>query len=168
LQLDNWCASDMGHPKAQAVLSYVNKGSVVSDLVNEHVLIARDGVLLTAWAGGDPEPPIFKQLTAKNEDGEKVKDQGDALIRWVVEAVPGQPGTDTWSDPSLHASWECYFSGQQTRRNICMVVGGSHEVAVASLHPARLRNPADKAKLISSNDTDGFTFRGRFHSAAEA
>lgn len=168
LQLENWCTSDMGHPKAQAVLNYVNKGSVVSDLVNEHVLIARDGVLLTTWDGGDPEPPIFKQLTAKDEDGEKVKDQGDALIRWVVEATPGQPGTDTWSDRSLHASWEHYFSGQQTRRNTCMVVGGLREVAVASLHPARLRNPADKAKLISSNDTEGFTYRGRFHTAGEA
>jgi CRISPR-associated protein Csd1 len=61
-----------------------------------------------------------------------------------------------------------YFTGQQTTHNTCMVVGGLQEVAVASLHPARLRNPADKAKLISSNDTSGFTFRGRFHTAGEA
>ena len=29
-------------------------------------------------------------------------------------------------------------------------------------HPAKLRNAGDKAKLISSNDSSGFTYRGRF------
>lgn len=39
---------------------------------------------------------------------------------------------------------------------------------MASQHPAKLRNAADKAKLLSSNDTSGYTFRGRFHDADEA
>jgi len=167
-QLEIWCASEARHPKAQAVLDYVKKGAVVADLLKAKVLVAGDGVLLTAWDGSDPEPLIFKQLTAKIEGDEKVKDQGDAFVRWIVEAAPGQPGTDTWTDSSLHSAWVRYFTGQQTTHNTCMVVGGLQEVAVASLHPARLRNPADKAKLISSNDTSGFTFRGRFHTAGEA
>ena len=29
-------------------------------------------------------------------------------------------------------------------------------------HPAKLRHTGDKAKLVSANDSSGFTFRGRF------
>ncbi|MEI6415829.1 MAG: type I-C CRISPR-associated protein Cas8c/Csd1, partial [Pseudomonadota bacterium] len=40
--------------------------------------------------------------------------------------------------------------------------------ALAEQHPARLRNAGDKAKLISSNDSSGFTFRGRFTDKEQA
>lgn len=166
-QLEAWCGSPSAHPKAQAVLDYVRKSTVVSDLVSEQVLAARNGVLLTSWAGDGPEPPIFKHLTAKKEGDEKSKDQGDALIRWVVESEPGDPATDTWADRSLHQSWADYYVSQLTRRGTCAVTGASDSL-VADQHPARLRNPADKAKLLSSNDTSGFTFRGRFHDADQA
>ena len=166
-QLEAWCASPSAHPKAQAVLRYVRQGTVVGDLVEQQLLIARNGVLLTNWDGDGPEPPVFKQLTAKKDGDAKSKDQGDALIRWVVETEPGEPATDTWTDASLHRSWEGFYTSQQTRRGTC-VVTGSLESLMASQHPAKLRNPADKAKLLSSNDTGGYTFRGRFHDADEA
>jgi CRISPR-associated protein Csd1 len=47
-----------------------------------------------------------------------------------------------------------------------MVTGRT--VLLATSHPKRLRGGADGAKLISSNDTSGFTFRGRFEGAEEA
>ena len=166
-QLDAWCDSSSTHPKARAVLAYVRKGTVVGDLVDQQLLIARNGVLLTNWDGNGPEPPIFKQLTAKKNGDEKSKDQGDALIRWVVEATPGEPATDTWTDRSLHLAWEDFYASQQTRRATCAVTG-SLQSLVASQHPAKLRNDADKAKLLSSNDTSGYTFRGRFHDADQA
>jgi CRISPR-associated protein Csd1 len=166
-QLEAWCASPSAHPKAQAVLLYLRKGTVVSDLIEQQLLIARDGVLLTNWDGDGPEAPIFKQLTAKKDGDEKSKDQGDALVRWVVEATPGEPSTDTWTDRSLHLAWENYYASQQTRRATCAVTG-SLESLVAGQHPAKLRNAADKAKLLSSNDTSGYTYRGRFHDADEA
>ncbi len=166
-QLEAWCGSPSTHPKARAVLAYVRKGRVVSDLVKQQMLVARNGVLLTKWDGDGPEPLIFKQLTAKRDGDEKGKDQGDALIRWVVETAPGEPATDTWTDQSLHQSWEDFYVSQLTRRGPCAVTGLPDSL-VADQHPARLRNPADKAKLLSSNDTSGYTFRGRFHSADEA
>ena len=166
-QLEAWCRSPSTHPKARAVLAYVRKGTVISDLVARQVLIARSGVLLTNWDEDGPEPPIFKQLTAKKDGDAKSKDQGDALIRWVVETRPGEPATDTWTDPSLHRSWENFYASQLTQRGTCAVTGLPDSL-VASQHPARLRNAADKAKLLSSNDTSGFTFRGRFRDADEA
>ena len=166
-QLDAWCESSSAHPKARAVLAYVRKGTVVRDLVELQVLSARSGVLLTTWDGDGQEPPIFKQLTAKKDGDAKSKDQGDALIRWVVETGPGDPATDTWTDSSLHRSWENFYASQLTQRGTCAVTGLADSL-VASQHPARLRNAADKAKLLSSNDTSGFTFRGRFRDADEA
>lgn len=35
-------------------------------------------------------------------------------------------------------------------------------------HANKIRHAADKAKLISANDTSGFTFRGRFNKSGEA
>lgn len=166
-QLEAWCASSSAHPKAQAVLGYVRKGTVVRDLIEHQLLIVRNGVLLTNWNEGGPEPLIFKQLTAKKDGDEKAKDQGDALIRWVVETGPGDPATDTWTDRSLHIAWENFYASQQTERGTCAVTGAVDSL-VASQHPAKLRNAADKAKLLSSNDTSGYTFRGRFHDADEA
>lgn len=162
-QLGAWCASTDAHPKAKAVLDYVRKGTVVRDLVEQKVMVARDDVLVTNWDGPGPEPALFKQLTAK--DGSK--DQGGALIRWIVESAPGEVSTDTWTDQTLHLAWERFYASQQNLRGTCAVTGSS-EVLLASTHPKRLRNPGDSAKLLASNDTDGFTFRGRFHGATEA
>ena len=162
-QLEAWCASTNAHPKAQAVLDYVRKGRVVRDLVEQQLLVTRNGILLTSWDGDGAEPMLFKQLTAK--DGSK--DQGGALIRWIVESAPGELLTDTWTDPSLHVAWERFYASQQTQRGTCAVTG-SLETLLASTHPKRLRNPGDGAKLLASNDKDGYTYRGRFRNANEA
>ena len=44
---------------------------------------------------------------------------------------------------------------------ICFITG---ENAVLSIqHPSKIRHAGDKAKLISGNDSSGYTFRGRFN-----
>ncbi len=161
--LEAWCASTDAHPKAQAVLAYVRKGTVVRDLIEQQLLVARNNVLLTSWDDDGAEPMLLKQLTAK--DG--IKDQGGALIRWVVESAPGELLTDTWTDKSLHVAWERFYTSQQTQRGTCAVTG-SLETLLASTHPKRLRNPGDGTKLLASNDKDGYTYRGRFRNAKEA
>lgn len=184
-QLTTWCESSFSHPKARAVLEYVRKGTVVADLVREKVLhVGDDKFLLTAWKSDLPTPDIFKYLTAK-EGG---RDQGDALIRWRVE-MPEDPVPETWEDKSLREAWvafDAYQSQHQDddtasrstvsrlkrgkdhkpQQGLCMVTGKT--MLLATNHPKRLRHGGDGAKLISSNDTDGYTFRGRFLGADEA
>ncbi len=172
-QLRGWCASPHGHPKAWAVLRYLEKGTLVADLLESGVLHARDGVLLTAWDGGEEGregksreiPDIFRQLTPKNEKGVKVQDQGDALVRWRV-VMSGDPQDQTWLDGSLYQAWLDYDASNRQLRGVCMSRG--EETAIAEQHPAKLRHGGDKAKLISSNDTTGYTFRGRFEEADQA
>jgi CRISPR-associated protein Csd1 len=150
------------NPKVRAVLHYVQKGTVVGDLVRAGVLHCDPhNTLLTEWRSEVPTPEIFKILTAK----EKKRDQGDAFLRWRVQ-VPGDPVSAVWMDPGVRDSWIRFNYSRSKKRGLCMVTGETTALGVN--HPKRLRNPGDKAKLISSNDTLGYTFRGRFALSAQA
>ena len=82
--------------------------------------------------------------------------QEDAFVRWKVE-IPGQPETKVWKDKTLWSKWIQYYSNTKQQKSLCYVTGKNG--FVADQHPAKIRNDGDKAKLISSNDWDGFTFR---------
>ncbi|MFA6921040.1 MAG: type I-C CRISPR-associated protein Cas8c/Csd1 [Gallionella sp.] len=156
-QLSTWCSSEFSHAKAKAVLSYIRKHSVVSDLIKEKLLyIGADGKLLTRWVGDNDTPDIFRLLTAK--EGER--DQGDAFIRWHVRE-DGNPCTAVWEDPTLQDAWGSFDASTKELKGVCMVTGDKH-AALATNHPKRIRHPGDGAKLISANDSSGYTFRGRF------
>lgn len=161
-QLKLWCNSNFSHPKAKAILAYVSKGTVVADLVREKILhVGNDGALLTSWDPDLPTPEIFRHLTAKGGE----RDQGDAFIRWRVQTL-GNPLSSTWEDKSLMDAWVAFDASQNQTQGLCMVTGKT--MLLAKNHPKRLRHGADGAKLISSNDTNGYTFLGRFMDAEQA
>ncbi|MBF1996291.1 type I-C CRISPR-associated protein Cas8c/Csd1 [Serratia symbiotica] len=155
-----WATSKYSHPKLKAVLSYVERGALVSDLISAGVLaINSDGRLMKSWQGSkDATPAIFKVI-------QQTQTPEDAFVRWRVEEI-GNPVSATWEDTALIAAWVKYYQSVQIMRGYCMAVGT--EMALAVQHPAKLRHGGDKAKLISSNDTTGYTFRGRFLGADEA
>lgn len=153
----SWCNSPFAHPKAKAVLAYVEKGRLVADLVSERVLhVGTDQRLLTQWTSAGDTPEIFKVLTAKAGE----RDQGDALIRWQVRD-PDQRPSEVWLDESLQDSWARFDASTKSTKGLCMVTGEQHANLAAS-HPKRIRHAGDGAKLISANDSSGYTFRGRF------
>ena len=153
VSLTAWAESEFGHPKVHAVLRYVKKGTVVADLVSAGILPVADGKLLKKWAGAKADrPAIFSVLT-----NDQTPD--DAFVRWRIE--DGETlASGTWEDTSLIESWDAHYRRQQSLHGTCMVTG--EETILAEQHPAKLRNDADKAKLISANDKSGYTFRGRF------
>ena len=166
-QLRRWCASEFSHPSAEAVLEYISKKSVIADLIRQKIVriivrIDDARTLLTEWLGeSNDQPSLIKILTKKKG----CFDQGDALVCWTVE-TPGDPNADTWLDPTLQESWTGYEKAKTACRAVCFVSGD--EQAIALNHPARLRHSGDKAKIISSNDLTGFTFRGRFTDTKES
>ena len=156
-QLAEWCNSPHSHAKAQSVLTYVRKRQVVADLVREDVLhLGADGKLLTRWASETQAPELFRVLTAKSGE----RDQGDAFIRWHVRE-PGNPCTAVWEDASLQDAWAKFDASTKEAVGVCMVTGEMH-ASLALSHPKRIRHSGDGAKLISANDSSGYTFRGRF------
>jgi len=156
-QLSQWAESNYSHPSLLSVLTYIDKKSVIRDLIAEGILHADgENCLLTQWTDtGNEQPDLFKLLT--KEKGKL--DQGSALVCWVVESNEvKQP--KTWLDETLQDSWVKFDSQDSSVTALCYISGEVEPITLN--HPAKLRHSGDKAKLISSNDSTGYTFRGRF------
>ena len=161
-QLKAWCESPFAHPKVQAVLHYVAKGRVVADLVEAGVFpLDSDGKVLNKWETEGDAPSIFSVLPKTKGEIEF----GSALVCWQVE-IAGDVHSQTWTDKTIQQSWADYAASEKAEKGFCLVQG--EEAVISTMHPAKLRHTGDKAKLISSNDTAGYTFRGRFATAEEA
>jgi CRISPR-associated protein Csd1 len=155
-QLTDWCQSSHSHPSAQAVLNYVSSGQVIKDLVAQQIVwLDEHEKLLHTWREESEAPLLFKVLP--KEKGKL--DQGNALVCWTVEDEQVEC-SDTWKDSSLQQQWIACDSANAGIKGLCFVSGETQPLALS--HPAKLRHSGDKAKLISSNDLSGFTFKGRF------
>jgi len=153
--LRSWCNSHHSQRKVQIILEYVLKGTLIRDLIESSVLHCNpeNNTLLNKWSDEQNDPPeIFGALP-------QTSTQQDAFVRWIVE-VPGDPEPRIWEDHNVWNSWISYYENSLTTQGLCYVLG--RRAFLASQHPAKIRHAADKAKLISSNDGSGFTFRGRF------
>lgn len=170
-QLEAWSAYSSS-VKIDAILRYVQSGSIVGDLVGAGVLTTdREGGLEKRWADG--LSPLAKILTADAKT--KERDQGSALIRWRVE-VSDALETSVWSDAALQREWAAFNATLGDKRGLCL--GSGVEEPLAFNHPRRLRHGGDGAKLISTNDSPfdnkgkprqhGYIFAGRFARAEEA
>ena len=159
-QLQRWCKSEFSHPKAVAVLKYIEKETVTSDLITECVMPVDDaGNLRRTWKNEERKPQLFKQLTP---DKGTYKPQ-NALIRWRVE-LPNDPVPEVWRDRSLQDAWVRYCTTKEETNvtDLCMVMGSKK--MLANKHQNRLRGGKDNAKLISNKkekDSD-FIYLGRF------
>jgi CRISPR-associated protein Csd1 len=155
--LSNW-QKTRPHPKVEAVIKYVKKAQLIKDL-SAHGIIptvnkesGQDCFLLTWPEDKGDAPEIFSALPAGASPQ-------DGFVRWSVQ-IPGDMEPNLWEDPTVWESWNEYYKTTQDHSGLCYVTGEHTTLAVQ--HPAKLRHAADKAKLISSNDSSGFTFRGRF------
>src|SRR5699024_1500139 len=55
---------------------------------------------------------------------------------------------------------------EEMETGYCYVTG--KETLLTTQHGSRIRNAGDMSKLISANDSSGFTYRGRFAKSTEA
>ena len=150
-QLKSWCESPYGHAKARSVLAYVEKGAVAADLIAARVLVTDgDGKLVSDWKKYDGEKPLIAGELA---------DETECFVRWRVDGAPLHEDIGVWQ------SWIDYYESGFTNRGVCYITG--QETALSQLSPKKIRNAGDGAKLISSNDTTNFTFRGERFSEAE-
>jgi CRISPR-associated protein Csd1 len=156
-QLRRWVLSEPD-PHVEAVLRYVEGETIITDLIQQHILQAdAEGNLLTQWETPGALPAIFKVLTATAGE----RNQRSAVIRWIVELRNPDGDARLWLNPGVQRSWQQFVAKQAVKPSLCMVTG--EMLPGATNHPKRLRHGADGAKLISSNDNkSGYTFRGRF------
>lgn len=160
-QLSDWCLSPFAHPKVCAVEKYLKRATLMTDLIEDGILYRKeDGTLPEKWDGKKEETPnIFKVCTG---------DPADAFVRFRVIPADGSESdeSDLWKDSTVWKSFIDYQNSLPAERDYCYVRG--EKVPVSSISPKYIRRPGDGAKLVSSNDSSGFTYRGRFESAAQA
>lgn len=74
-----------------------------------------------------------------------------------------------WKDPVAFAHWNHYYQAHLEKEEIHGIsyATGLADQVLTSRHPGAIRYPGDKAKLISSNDSQNYTYRGRFFAPEE-
>ncbi|MBY0014417.1 type I-C CRISPR-associated protein Cas8c/Csd1 [Paenibacillus typhae] len=161
-QLKAWCDSPYSHPKVQIVYEYVSRGTLITDLIAHKVLHTdSNNKLLKKWEApaGDnsgEKPKIFSVIAGE---------QSSAFIRFAVN-IPGEDEYRLWRDSSVQQSFIRFQESSLSDMDICYVTG--EILPIAEKHTSRIRHSGDKSKLISANDSAGFTYRGRFRTSREA
>lgn len=150
-QLKSWAESPYSHADVRAIYRYVQKEQLIRDLVNEHVLyVDHNNQLLKKWTGDGDKPKIFQVIASE---------QAAAFVRFRVHRIEGESSVP-WENRELFELYTNYYVNALQDEDICYITG---ERAKRTLkHPNKLRNSGDKGKLISANDDEGFTYRGRF------
>ncbi|NLK22365.1 MAG: type I-C CRISPR-associated protein Cas8c/Csd1 [Epulopiscium sp.] len=136
--LYQWAVSNDTHGKVKAIYEYVKKGTLIENLINAKVYTLDD-----------------KGNVENNDD----------FIRWCVEQIDIKESR-VWRDISLFKSWEKYYSSSLTSKGFCQVLGKHLPTAIN--HPKNIYNKCANAKIISSNDSNGFTYRGRFLNSTQS
>lgn len=157
--LGAWDRSPYSDTKVHAVYRYITEHDVIGELLDKGILYKDDqGRIMEKWTDKKKEkPPIFK---ASSESPLK------SLVRFRVD-LDGDPCPELWKDRELQKKYQLFFQEcfSHMEKGLCYATG--KQLFVTDKHGRGIRHQGDTAKLISSNDEDGFTFRGRFEKAEE-
>ena len=139
-QLQEWDMSKHSHPMLRPILVYIGKGTIIQDLAGENIIKTNEN-------GTPKDEKIF--------------------IRWRVIGVENECA-ECWKNRNLQNSYIRYYLSklQERDKDVCMVSGGYEPIA--KQHPKGIVSLNGNAKLISSNDSVNFTYRGRFIKDSES
>lgn len=128
-----WSNSTYSHPFLYPILTYVENGSILSDLEKSGNLLIDD----------------------KGKFDEK------QFICWRVNGFDGEEPA-CWKNKNLFQAFIGFYEERMTNREqaICMLNGETGPIATQ--HPKGIIPINGNAKIISANDKTGFTYRGRF------
>ncbi|MGN0507465.1 MAG: type I-C CRISPR-associated protein Cas8c/Csd1, partial [Lachnospiraceae bacterium] len=146
-QLEDWKQHGC-HAAVEAVYRYLRRACLIQDLIGEKVLETDENGKLR----------------------EDVKIEGiaqtEAFVRFLIQDVDYSGVGEIWTDTEIYEDYQKYYLTRVGEADLDYITG--EYVTCAEKQPSKIRNSADKAKLISANDNDGFTYRGRFADRKEA
>ncbi len=156
-KLHDWAESSDSTEAVKAVYRYVSQHDAIHDLIGAKLLYEEaPGKIMEKWQDKSKPKPLLYQVAA----GDLLK----SMVRFRVIGTEEDP--DLWKDIQLQKAWQNYYLHQHAANQQMCYATGMKEPAT-SKHNKGIRFSGDGAKLISSNDKDGFTFRGRFENAGE-
>ena len=147
-QLSDWVNSEQTDLLIQTVYEYLRKGTLIEDLIHCGVLTKADNGFLDE---------NIKIAATK---------QSDCFVRFTVIDKETADEQKVWKCRRLYDKFIAYTESVAAQRDLCYVTG--EMLPVTYKHSSKIRNAGDKAKLLSSNDKDNYTYRGRFSTPAEA
>ncbi len=129
-----------------SIYTYVSSKSMINDLLNRSIFKESE------YQSTDSEDGE-RQL-----DYEKIRKLG---VRFTVCIDGGE--IHVWQSVMLRDAWTAYNNQQSDEKETLFdYLSGQAVNAVASQHPKKINLLTGNAKLLSCNDSSGFTFRGRF------
>ena len=146
-QLKAWNDSQYTNFIVAAVYEYCRNGTIVRDLANA-------GIVALDEQGRLDEGKI------NGTDYEK------CLIRWRVQKL-GYIG-ECWLNGELFNSYALFYSNRQNSGESALCYVSGELQAPAAGYPKGIMRAAYGAKILSANDSSGFTYRGRFTNPSEA
>lgn len=145
--LKGWAESEYSHPKVQAVYRYLSQNVLISDLVKAGLIELK-------------EDHTFENKKISGQPYEK------AIVRFRILGS-GLESDATWEDVSLVQAYTAYYlEKMQGRTDICYFIG--QERTISENNPKGIVAANYGAKLVSANDNQGYTYRGRFQNAEQA
>lgn len=151
-QLEEWEKSACSHEKVKAIYLYLKKASLIKDLVEQKII----------------------KLNDDNQINDKESIEGivqtKAFVRFIIrstgENLHREIPDECWKDRTLQECYIKYVRSQEREKGMCYLTGNMESISY--LHSKKIRNEGDGAKLISANDSQNFTYRGRFVNKEEA
>lgn len=145
--LKKWSEIENVHPKVLAIYKYLEKQTVISNLVEMKIIELNENSKFSS-----------KKINKKTYE--------ELLVRFRVLSTDDSEA-ECWNDETLFYNYiEYYLSIRSKEKDICYESG--IETPICTKHPVGIIKFPRGAKLISSNDTENFTYRGRFVDAQEA
>lgn len=151
-QIEKWEKSTYSHEKVKAIYLYLKKATLIKDLVEQKIIKLNDN----------------NQI----DDKESVEGivQTKAFVRFIIrstgENLHREIPDESWKDRTLQDCYIKYVRSQEREKGMCYLTGNMESISY--LHSKKIRNEGDGAKLISANDSQNFTYRGRFANREEA
>lgn len=159
-QLTSWSARYPENQTLKAVLAYVKKKTILQDLLDVSLISLNDSPEALLHQG---QEITANKLLKKKEYPKTPADK--ELVRWVLCTESGEL-KPCWLDQELFRIWTEYVTSTIKEKAVCMVTG--ELLPVAEKHMKGVVPFYGNAKLISSGDKGGFTFRGIFTEASQA
>lgn len=147
-QLNQWVQSPYSNYMVESIYKYLSKATLIRDLLDKKLLSLNEAGI----------------LDKKVKNG--ASDQTAYFVRFRVVGSDNQAETAVWKSIPMYESFINYYTHRNVEKKLCYVTG--EECICSEKHPAKIRNIGDKSKLISANDSSGFTYRGRFANSDEA
>lgn len=150
-----WCSSEFAHPKVCAVYQYLSGKTLMRDLIEHGIIVLDEKGLVSSKQkiNGEELPKAtvrFRVRTGKKVDASAMLHDADNAYDSAI-----------WLDKTVQKSFIAFYASLQAAEDLCYLSG--EITRTSSLHPKKIRYDGDGTKLISANDDENFSYRGRFN-----